>query len=34
MGRVLDIYGYEGGAKPLKEMGVIFAGELSGQKLG
>ncbi|HHU32668.1 MAG TPA: asparaginase [Clostridia bacterium] len=32
MGRVLDIYGYEGGAKPLKEMGVIFAGELSGQK--
>lgn len=32
MGRVLDIYGYEGGAKPLKEMGVIFARELSGQK--
>lgn len=32
MGRVLDVYGYEGGAKPLKEMGVIFAGELSGHK--
>lgn len=31
-GRVLDVYGYEGGGKPLKDMGVIFAGELNGQK--
>lgn len=31
-GRVLDIYASEGGAKPLKELGVIMAGELSGQK--
>ena len=31
-GRVLDVYGYEGGVKPLKELGVILGGELSGQK--
>lgn len=31
-GRVLDIYGYAGGGKPLKEMGAIFGGEISGQK--
>ena len=31
-GRVLDVYGYEGGGKPLKDMGVIFAGELNGPK--
>ena len=31
-GRVLDIYGYEGGVKPLKEMGIILGGEISGQK--
>lgn len=31
-GRVLDIYGYEGAGKPLKELGVISGGELSGQK--
>lgn len=31
-GRVLDIYAFEGGVKPLKELGVILAGELSGQK--
>ncbi|EAX48275.1 Asparaginase [Thermosinus carboxydivorans Nor1] len=31
-GRVLDVYGYEGGVKPLKAMGVILAGEISGQK--
>lgn len=31
-GRVLDVYGYEGAAKPLKNMGVILAGEISGQK--
>ncbi|NLC12270.1 MAG: asparaginase [Firmicutes bacterium] len=31
-GRVLDVYGYKGAAKSLKEMGVILAGEISGQK--
>lgn len=31
-GRVLDVYAYDGGAKQLKEAGVIMAGELSGQK--
>ena len=31
-GRVLDVYGYEGGAKHLKELGVIMGGEISGQK--
>ncbi|SMB89067.1 asparaginase [Desulfonispora thiosulfatigenes DSM 11270] len=31
-GRVLDVYGYEGGGKHLKELGVILAGEISGQK--
>ncbi len=31
-GRVLDVYSYEGGVKPLKEMGVILGGEISGQK--
>jgi L-asparaginase len=31
-GRVLDVYGYEGGVKPLKEMGVILGGEINGQK--
>ena len=31
-GRVLDVYGYEGGARHLKEMGVILAGEISGPK--
>ncbi|MDU2064882.1 MAG: asparaginase [Sporomusaceae bacterium] len=31
-GRVLGVYGYEGGAKPLTELGVILGGDLSGQK--
>ncbi len=31
-GRVLDTYGYEGGGKHLKELGVIFGGALPGQK--
>jgi L-asparaginase len=31
-GRVLDVYGYEGAVKPLKEMGVILGGEINGQK--
>ncbi|MGI6575567.1 MAG: asparaginase [bacterium] len=31
-GRVLDVYGFEGSAKTLKELGVIFGGEISGQK--
>ncbi|MBA2875000.1 asparaginase [Thermaerobacillus caldiproteolyticus] len=31
-GIVQDIYGYEGGGKQLKEMGVIFSNGLSGQK--
>lgn len=32
MGRVLDTYGYEGGGKKLREAGVIFGGNLNGQK--
>ncbi|MFA5576862.1 MAG: asparaginase [Tissierellaceae bacterium] len=32
-GRVLDSYGYEGGGKMLREMGVVFGGNLPGQKL-
>jgi L-asparaginase len=31
-GRVLDTYGYEGGGKDLRNLGVIFGGELPGQK--
>lgn len=31
-GRVFDNYGYPGGSKKLREMGVIFGGNLSGQK--
>ena len=31
-GRVLDVYGYEGSSTQLKTMGVILAGESSGQK--
>ncbi len=31
-GRVLDVYGYPGGVKPLKEEGVILGGDLSGPK--
>lgn len=31
-GRVLDVYGYEGGGKQLKKMGCILGGSLSGQK--
>ncbi len=31
-GRVLDSYGYEGGGKNLRELGVIFGGSLNGQK--
>ena len=31
-GRVLDTYGYEGGGKHLRELGVIFGGNLPGQK--
>ncbi|RAL22651.1 asparaginase [Thermoflavimicrobium daqui] len=31
-GSVQDIYAYVGGGKQLKEMGVIFASDLSGQK--
>lgn len=32
-GRVLDTYGYEGGGKHLREIGVIFGGNLPGQKI-
>lgn len=32
-GRVLDSYGYEGGGKHLRELGVIFGGNLPGQKV-
>ncbi|MBN2260011.1 MAG: asparaginase [Clostridiales bacterium] len=32
MGRVLDSYGYEGAGKDLRNRGVIFAGNLNGQK--
>ncbi|OEH93480.1 asparaginase [Bacillus solimangrovi] len=31
-GIVQDIYGYEGGGRPLKKMGVIFSNGLNGQK--
>ena len=31
-GRVLDVYGYEGSSTHLKTMGVLLAGESSGQK--
>lgn len=31
-GRVLDVYGYEGGVKGLKELGVILGGDISGTK--
>lgn len=31
-GRVLDTYGYNGGGKELRNMGVIFGDSLSGQK--
>lgn len=31
-GRVLDVYGYEGSSTHLKTLGVILAGECSGQK--
>lgn len=31
-GRVLDTYGYFGGGKTLKDLGVIFGGNLPGQK--
>lgn len=31
-GRVLDTYGYKGGGKQLREMGIIFGGDLPGQK--
>lgn len=32
-GRVLDSYGYEGGGKHLRELGVILGGNLPGQKI-
>lgn len=32
MGRVLDSYGYEGGGKMIRNLGVIFGGHLNGQK--
>ncbi len=32
MGRVLDSYGYDGGGKKLRDLGVIFGGSLNGQK--
>ncbi|MCT4564444.1 MAG: asparaginase [Maledivibacter sp.] len=32
MGRVLDSYGYDGGGKTLRNLGVIFGGSLNGQK--
>lgn len=32
MGRVLGSYGYEGGGKMLHDLGVIFGGDLNGQK--
>ena len=31
-GRVMSSYGYDGGGKRLHDLGVIFGGELSGQK--
>lgn len=33
IGRVYDSYGYEGGGKTLSNLGVIFGGDLPGQKL-
>lgn len=32
IGRVLDSYGYEGGGKMLRDLGVIFGGNMNGQK--
>lgn len=32
-GRVLDTYGYEGGGRHLRNLGVIFGGNLPGQKI-
>ena len=32
-GRVLGSYGYEGGGKHLRDLGVIFGGNLPGQKI-
>jgi L-asparaginase len=32
MGRVLDSYGYAGGGKELRDMGVILGNNLPGQK--
>lgn len=32
-GRVLDTYGYEGGGKHLRQLGVIFGGNFPGQKI-
>ncbi|KAB3529086.1 asparaginase [Alkaliphilus serpentinus] len=32
-GRVLDTYGYEGGGKHLRNMGIILGGDVPGQKL-
>jgi L-asparaginase len=32
MGRILDSYGYDGGGKQLRNIGVIFASNLNGQK--
>lgn len=32
MGRVYDSYGYEGGGRMLRDAGVIFGGNLNGQK--
>ena len=32
-GRVLDSYGYEGGGKHLRKLGVILGGNLPGQKV-
>lgn len=32
-GRVLDTYGYEGGGRHLRNIGVIFGGNLPGQKI-
>ncbi|MDW7678624.1 MAG: asparaginase, partial [Bacillota bacterium] len=31
-GRVLGTYGYPGGGKGLRDLGVIFGGDLPGQK--
>lgn len=32
-GRVLDTYGYQGGGRHLRDLGVIFGGNLPGQKI-